>query len=141
MFDGSFDRHQHIAATVQNLHRRLILQQHPAQRALIGIVKIPRVGFPQHHSIKRAKMRHGFAQQPHPRQLQPMDRMVDVIFIQQLHFLHANRRKHRDRSHAFRRDVREVQDNTAAHTEADQMRALHVQLIQQRQHITGVRSN
>src|SRR5713226_8003333 len=70
-----------------------------------------------------------------------MERVIKVIIAEQLRFLHADRGQHRYRLNAMRSDVGDIQDDSAAQAEAEQVRTLDAERVHQLEDVAGVGSN
>src|SRR5438128_870 len=67
--------------------------------------------------------------------------MVQVIVAEQLRFLDADSGQHRYRLNATRSDVGNIQHDSPAHAEAEQVSTLDAELIHQLEDVAGVGSN
>ena len=108
VLDGRGVRHQHVAAAVDDQHRRFKAFENPAQGPLVRVVEVARVCQIEHRAVESAEVRRRLVQQPQTGELQAVDRMIQMVLAEQLELLHTDRRQHDQRAHSIGFEVGHV---------------------------------
>ena len=141
MLDGRLDRHEEVLAPVQHQRRRVKALQQIAQRALIGVVEVARVGDVEQRAAERPEVRHAFAQRDEPGKLRSVHRAIQPVIAEQFQLLHADRGEQGQRRDAPRLQSLDLEPHTSAHAETHDVDAVEPQPIEPLQHVAGVRAN
>src|SRR5690349_23821388 len=129
-----------VPSAVNNQHWTTVPSQDGSQRALIGIVEIPRVFHCEREFPKQSEVRETVLKRPEQGQLGAMQEMIHLIAPGELIFLYTDRRQHDDRCHALRGEIGYRQDDATPHAEADELRTIHVKSIEEFDEIFSVRA-
>ncbi len=96
---GGDGRHQRVALAVDDEHRHLEPPEDAAQRPLVGVVEVARVGHVEGKPVEAAEVGRRLVQRPEAGQLDGVDAAVQQVVAQQLELLDADRGQQDQRAH------------------------------------------